>query len=697
MFVPLTDLRKGYVARPDPARAEGLSLMENCIISDRDGVAVRPGTELYGAADTSNGKVNSLFTAKLRSGTNVMLRSSDGVLEYYNTVTSSWATLKSGYTDAKVFGFVEGDYGVLPASNVLINHPSGANSSSTNLDKVVIFCNGIEPYSTWRAESHGKITEALTGGETAIKVDTTLTDTIYYSGTASSVTTTTITIGSSDWATDIWNTGFVVRITNGAQSGQVRDITDTTATQITFGAISGLSGTPTFEIRALKYPASGTIINGSTGTTEAYTAINHESQLTSASVSNAHALNVPIAIVPTEYPVNPRGNILASLFGQVYLAGNAMYPTTMYRSKITDFTDFTFASPRAAGEGDVIPYPECTPAITDITAFEDSLVISGESRIEQTEFSQDASDLPNRTPLLQSSLLGASGRSAQHGNDLLFANKNNEITTLGRIVNNDTNAKRRNIGWPIKYGLRNAVFDSDTRLYSYKNYTLLAYKTDSSSSSNDQIAVFDHDRDVWIGVWNLPASSFAEANGNLYMGSSASREVYKMFDTQTAQDKAAVLTGYKSRFATQWINQTKDTSALQSFNTLKVEGYIKTNTPLTFKIFYDFSRTEDVSWTWDPAVKSTPVLGEVDDEVMGVTQVGVTPLGVELDDSEAGDYGEQRFIVFFKLQERPHNYVKLEVEADGSNKYFEITELATNMRQHDHIKDDYIIDIENAE
>lgn len=846
----LVDFEKGWNDRQDLKNSPGLSVMENAVLTDRGGVATRPGTAIFGAVDTTNGMVTSLFTAKVRGGTNIMLRASDTVLEYYNRLTSSWARLKAGFTTAQPFGFFD--------------HSRGKVAGSIDNNFYTYFCNAVEPYQRWRNESWGNTTEgagivadsysesnqsnyqslrgdgnivagqvftptssgtlytckfyltkvgsptgnayakiwSLTGavgakvptgtalatsdaldistvtgsytlitlsftgdnqisltsgatygisltsdngtstdcirmgvdssapthagnffystdetawssttsydgcfyvylrgtpaGATSLPVDSTLTDTVFYSGTAASCTTTTIDITASDWATDIWNSAFVVYITNGAQEGKVSAISDTTATQITFAAIAGLSGTPTFEIRMLKYPASGTIIDGNTYTTEAYTAITDDASLTFTSLASNHDVDVPIALVPAEYPAAPRGNILTTLFGQVFLSGSKRFPTTLYRSKIDDATDFTFSATRVAGEGDVIDIPEAVPAITDLNTFEDKLIVGGESHVEQILFTQDENDLPNRTPIISSSLVGPAGRSSKMRDDLLFANKNKEITSLSRVANQDVRPAARDIGWAIKNTTKNYDFTT-ARTYTFKQYSLIACKETSSSTSNDVILAYDNNRSVWVGKWNLPASCFTEYDGKLYMGSSASREVYEMFTDLRAQDKGSSgLIGYATKCKTGWLNMTKDTDHQQEFDMLCVEGYIKLNTPVTFSIYYDWQTEPTTSWIFDPASHTDNILDATAEETMGVTQMGVTPLGVELSEDSTTLVDERRFIAFFKVQATPHTYVRLGWEVDGVSKFLEMTNIAANVRPIITLKEDYIIDTETT-
>lgn len=69
------------------------------------------------------------------------------------------------------------------------------------------------------------------------------------SGTASAVTTVTLTDAAKAWVTNQW-VHWVVRITSGAASGQESEIISNTATQLTFAEIATLAGLPTYIIIA---------------------------------------------------------------------------------------------------------------------------------------------------------------------------------------------------------------------------------------------------------------------------------------------------------------------------------------------------------------------------------------------------------------------------------------------------------------
>lgn len=661
-FIPWCELTDGWNNRVDSPKAPGLLTMQNAIITDRGGVAVRPGTELLGAEDNSGTACTSLFTAKRRDGTNILLRAAGTVLEYYNSLNKTWSTLKNGFTNGQTFGF----------ANQNIN---------TDAIDYLYFCNATEAYQRWTM-AFDATTSTVTLGDTIIPVHSTLDPSVYYSGTASSVTSTKITMPANTWAANVWNSGFYVRITSGANAGDVSPISNTTDNQITFATITGLAGTPTFEIRRLKFPATGSIIDGN-GTITAYTQIVSDSSLPVASAP-AMVSGLSIAVIPQELWSNscPRGNILKTMFEIMLVAGVREHPTTVYRSKLASAADFTYSSPRLAGEGDVIEFPDEGDKIYDLSVREDQVEVFKDSNIYDLTFTQDSNDLAQKKTRVNSPLIGTKGRTFRMGDDIVFVSPAKEVTSLSRVALRDQQPQRTNIAWPIKNAIRNYDFTS-VRGWTFKNYTVIAAKETSNSNTNDKVLVYDNNLQKWIGEWNIPAADFAIYNNELYFASSASKEVYKMFTTSTTTKKGDSATGYDTYCETQWVNKTSDGLSTQNFNVLAVTGYVRLNTPITFGLCYDFNPVPKVTWTFDPALASVidyNIIGSTPGNSLGVTALGVTPLGVEVA-AVSGDHDEQRFIVYFLVPFVDHNWAKLSWSTSGSNKYLEITDIKSNFTE----------------
>jgi hypothetical protein len=660
-LIPLFNPKDGLHVREDSPKAPGFRVMENVYVSDRGGIAIRPGTELFGAADTTNGPITTLHTAKRSDGTNIMERTSDNVLEYYNRDTLSWALLKTGYTSGQVFDFKD--------------HVINTDSFSYEYHG-----NAVEPYERW-VMAYDKTTGALAGGETNIPVQSTLLSEVYYSGTATGVTTTTITVSSAPWATDIWN-NYYVEITSGAQSGKVSPISATTTTQITFTAITGLAGTPTFRIRRLKFPATGTAIVNST--TISYTQIVDSTNLPVSSAPAA-ASGSPVASVPEELMSNscPRGNILAILYQVMHVAGVKNKRSTLYRAKLADPADFRYSSPRIAAEGDVIDFPGDGP-IYDVQVFEDGLIIIQESSVFSLKYTQDANDLANREPVVQSPLIGTKGKAFKMGDDIAWATPNKVITSLSRVANKDFRPSSLDIGYPIKTLIKDYDFNS-FRGRSHENFSFIAAKETSDSATNDKVLVYDRSISQWVGEWNLPAADFTTYDNNLYFGSSASRETYRMLTTDRYLKKGETVASYPTRVLSNWINKTKGQKFPQVFDTLVIEGYITLGTILTFELFFDFEKQATYSWSFDPTSTnlSDTLLSSTTTGTIGYHELGLEPIGFDLGEEGESEIGERRFYVAYKIKPRVHQFVSLGWGSGtgASNPYYEIMDASANITQ----------------
>jgi len=670
-IVPLGDLTAGWHNRADPSKIpKGAALeMRNCIITDRDGIAPRPGTLLMGASDNSGTACVSGFVHRDRSGNETPMRTSGTILEIWNETVDTWFTLKSGFTSAQEFGFAD-------------------HSVNTDATDYNYFCNAVDPYQRWRGY-HSLITSALVGAETTIPVSTTLLDDVFYTGTASAVTTTTVTIATSSWATDLWNT-FYVRITNGASQGKISLISATTATQITFTAIAGLAGTPTFEIRKLAVPTTGTLIYG--GTTIAYTAVPTDASFT---VGSAHAAadNTPIALVPEEILTNgvPRGNRLIVDNTRMFVAGVIGNGPSTYYSKIANAGSFSFSSPRIATDGGVIDTPEGGGKIRDLVAQEDVIYILKNGIVKTVTFTQDGNDLPQIQPLVESNRVSVVGRVFKTANDVYFATQDNSITSLGRLPNLDQNTRAFDISYDVKKGVSLMDF-SNFRGIEYQDRSIMSCKETEDSTSNDVCVVFNSQRQRWEGVWDLDAADFFTYQSVPHFVSSSSKETYKMFEG-IDKDKAGVHYPVNSFWKSGYLNYTKTGINLQELYSIIVSGWISSNTTLTFDLTYDFGNSADVtSWEFS-GVESDYIFGEPVYNVLGQFPLGVVPLGMigeEILDNK------RKFLVIFNVPAKQHHWFQFGFGSNGLGQDWEITDVFFEVEPTPDVNHNLIKDTESS-
>jgi len=148
--------------------------MTNVFITDRGGIAPRPGTLMLGERNPSASKGKGFFVFKKSFGAKELpMKAYGDEMEAYDP-TAGWYRVKNDFTPDQEFGFISS----------LVN---------TDNEDFAYFCNRYEPFQRWSGQV-SLLTAPLAGGETVLPVETTLEDDIFYEGVIGAApTTTTIT------------------------------------------------------------------------------------------------------------------------------------------------------------------------------------------------------------------------------------------------------------------------------------------------------------------------------------------------------------------------------------------------------------------------------------------------------------------------------------------------------------------------
>lgn len=653
-YLIIDDFRKGWQQKEDDSKLPigALRKSTNITITDRGGIAPRPQEELVGTkeSETSSG-VKSLYSFKKSDGADILIKTFDDKVKYYNNVIGDWCLLKDGYTSGLEFGFKELRY----------------NLGATDL---IYFGNGVEPFSSW-CGYEGKLVGDVLSGATSVVVDSILQDSVIWSGTADSVTTTTIDIAISDWATDIWN-NFYVRITSGTKEGYISKISATTATQITFDAIAGLTGTPTFEIRLLAIPETGSIVYNDD--TVAYTAIPKDDTLT---VGSAHAGSDGdgITVAPVEYPDVKRGNILETALSCMYVGGINYSPNTVYRSKTTDPTDYDFSSPRTAGEGDIVYFPYSGSEIKDLRAQENTLYVFKPHAIEALSYTQDGNDLSQIDEIIRGVNVGANGRTWRFGNDIAYATPDNRITTVGRVADKDFRPLTDDLAYNIRRGIQQFSFDSSVGVEdNIRGY--IGCKNSADTSFNNRLLVSNKDFNCWEGLWLVPASQIVQHNTQIYYGNAYSGDVFLMSGVlnKTVGDDTFPMS---CEAQTGWINKSGKGFYINEISTVIVEGYISAGSKIDIKMYKDFASDPfsslQIEGTETEYIDNAPTFS-----LLGGSAGGLEPLGASAVLGDEEDDGRRHFIVNLNFQGVPVEYFSVGVGSSGKNNNWEVIALGIN-------------------
>lgn len=670
LLIDLEKFQLGFYALNDTTKAPfgSLRIMKNTTITDRGGLSPRLGVTLLGSENTSEKKIKGFYNFRRSFGSNeILIKNYDDEMECYskNNSTPGWFRLKDSFTADKEFGYVTS----------LVN--------TANQDYLV-GCNRFDDFFRWNG-SLTQLNGALSGAETDIVVDSVLESDIFYSGTADSADATSITIASSIWAADQWNS-FWVYITSGTHAGKIREITDTTGDTITFDTLGTTPGTATFEIKRLAFPETGTIIYN--GTTIDYTNLVEYNKfpVTSAHVGSD---NDVVALVPTVYPANPRGDRFTNYLGRI-ITGNVRSALargtggalqgygaggSVFVSKLNDPFDFGFSATRVAGEGDIISAPYGGGEFTDVQHQEDSAYLFKKNYIEALQYSQDTNDAAVRTPLKAG--IGSVGKTIKGSDDIYFITNDKKFTSIGRIRTKDLKPQTENIGENIKRFLDKTGVDELGRGAEFKDRIHIPLKSNTTKTDNDIILIYNK-RGFFEGVWDIGAFALQEFDGELLYAESNSANVYKLYQDQHADIIGDTRNPIFSEVATHFFNLTPRKSSLQAVNALYVEGYIRGGSEVTFEMWKDFSKEAFLSFTF-ASTEEGLLDGEVSRAYLGGNPLSIDALGATFSDPDADGRRHFSFRLYFPFTYG--NFFSVGQTSNGVDIDYEVIRYAFGIRE----------------
>ena len=647
--------------------------MENIFITDRGGIAPRPGTLMLGDRETNTDRGRGFFVFKKSFGAKeIPMRAYGSRLEVYDS-QHGWFLLKNSFTFDQEFGFV-------------------SNLVNTDNDDFVYFCNRYEPFQRWTGQI-GNITAALSGGETTIPVDTTLEDDIFYEGVVDAAPAPTTTSFKDNQATAPWVANqwvsFYVYITSGTQAGQVRQISAVTADTLTFAALPGAPAAgDTFEIRMSKF----NLTNGATFTyNETNIEVTDVPSATELTVVSAHAapINTAITQAPVEFLDAPRGNRIDTLLGRTVVgrvrsglsrdSGGALQGSnsagSVWVSRLNDPKDFTYDATRIAGQGDLLSTPYGGGDITDIAVQEEVVYIYKEEYIEAVQYSQDINDFAVRTPLKPGA--GSINKIIKGHDDHFFVTLDKQFTSLGRVENKDITVQTLNIGLPIRRLLQNLEFNQFNGI-EYRNRILFSARSGIETTNNDITIVWNKRTQTFEGVWNVPAVKFDTYESGLYFQEANGPNVWKMFEERKADvdntDELPIASVWQSNF----FNLLPVKGNLQTVQSIAFEGYIAANTTFTVNLFKDFADEPSIQFDFGGLDDEQFLLGSQLASFLGSNPLGLQPIGV-LGGIDVDGRRRFSFMVYFPFEYG--QYYSLGFQSSGIDQDWEIIRASLGVRQ----------------
>lgn len=671
----------GWVADRDVVKVPGANAVDgfNVDITSSGSIKSAPQYQLVGTdGGVGSSPITSSTLFKTRYNESMEVFHSGTALYYWNTKTSDYATLKSGLSSGAFFGFSQ-------------------SSENSEFNDFLYMGNAIDNDMRWNG-AHDKLQTALNGAVTELEISSSIfTSTVHVSSTATSCTDTTITLSTANWGTNVF-ANFYVEIIDGVNAGKVAKITSNTGTILTFASISGLSGTPQFKIRTLRFSHTGSLIVGSQEI--AYTGYTSSTKFT-ISGTYTIAANTPVAQTVTEYPDNPKGNMMLMKDGYRLVASTLN--STIYRSRVFDHNSFALSSPRQPGQGDIIDVVEGTGNLTGLVSWKGYFLAVKKDLVKPYSYTayNQASGATDGNDVISSSaedtrqapLIGGSYPLGTFEVDnavvSCITGRGFRLLVAGSsVVGTSTDELSADISDVAN------LYVSDTAAgKQHLDLIWVATKVDSSSEKNDVVLSFN----TRSKRWNLPRlgwsfSSFFEKNGSLYATSAQKRAVFKLNETlnldmndgesytnQTLVVSGAMrgttTSGKRSNFAHQYIR-----GRMNLATELTVTRMLEINGALT-------EETARISYSLNPDCFQV-----VDDTAfLGSDELGRYPLG-SAGSRESNDFTDMYpFIAYIEWKPKTVNEWQIAFSTDGAGQEFEILEEGFNTSEEPTIDKRYLI------
>lgn len=341
----------------------------------------------------------------------------------------------------------------------------------------------------------------------------------------------------------------------------------------------------------------------------------------------------PVAVAAASVASLPSGfifDLISTVKNQVYYGDLAL--NTIYLSKVNNYKDVTFASPRLPGEGALITLdappvgfkPQSSQGGTSPSVM---YVAAGSNQWYAMSFTLSA-DLTNESLEIQrlktTALQGAQSQEliSDFKNTIAFVSNEPQLNEFGIQANYFAEPQMTNISDPIKYDMD--AYDFTDGAVDYDNYFLYVL-----IPANSVVRMYNLAKKYWEAPQILPVSRFYRVDGQLYGHSSITNEHYQMF-TGTS-DNGNPISAVAAFPYVSTVPKIAESDDLKSFDRIYTEGYIAGNTELTLTINYDFG---GFSGTYEVAIEgagpSPIIFNKVTDGSLGQSSLGSQPIGTIL-------------------------------------------------------------------
>ena len=314
-------------------------------------------------------------------------------------------------------------------------------------------------------------------------------------------------------------------------------------------------------------------------------------------------------------------DLIKILNNQVWVG--SLINNNVFVSKNTDFTDFSFSSPRVPGEGATLTL-DGSP-----TAFEpqekDMYISAGKGQWYKSTFTlsddntaEALSIIRLKTGEQQSAI--SQGAVTKIKNAIVFMSKEPTFDTLGRVKDINT-PQDLPLSDPIKPDFDGATLTGiHTKFHRNIIYITLP------SEGTGKLYSYNIEKGFWEPPSTLKFSRLAIIDGELYAHSGYFPETYKLFDglVDRAIDGVGSAINAKAIFS---YRNFGDRAYLKSFDEYLSEGKISANTTLNLILRYDFKGSTETKTKTIDGSDTDIIFGSTDESSFGRTPFGRLPHG----------------------------------------------------------------------
>jgi len=343
----------------------------------------------------------------------------------------------------------------------------------------------------------------------------------------------------------------------------------------------------------------------------------------------------------------------------------------LYLSSDSDYTDYSYSSPRVPGEGDILTMDEKGVGLAPQN--QNMIVFAGRSSIYKVSFSQlDISGTLTEPTSLEKLKTGPDrgAKSADlittEGDLILYVSNEPKLRAIGSIENIDE-PQIIDLSYDIQPDFNNEDF-TNGHIYAHKDRIYVASPVNSKVYINEIVYIEGEKIRIWQPSQVLPIRRFSQSGSDLIGHSNGASESYTLFSGKNDNGNP-----FKSvaRFA---YNSYGDRYANKRFDEVLVEGYISSNTKITLTTRYDFKGDTGIKErTIDGSDTSITFKGESSGAI-GVQPIGTSPHGAN---PELGS-ALPKFKVIKEIPALDFGEVQFELLSEGDDHQWELVAIGAN-------------------